>query len=310
VLSFNHHREVASLDDPAEADSLFDWSEVPSLLGSTLLFQGSTFVSGRIWLLWLFWLPFARVCEKTYASVQMKIAPYVGLAVLVVVFASAMIGRLIRRKLPESHLSDETKAVVTLSTGVVGTLTALVLGLLIATASTTFNTRNQEITTLAAKVIRLDRLLRRYGPDADDERERLRNYLTMKLEDLFPKGHAKSVLENPKTIVLFEDLEDRLSVMEGQSPHQRWLLSHALSVTTEIAEVRWRLIEQDVIGIPVPVLLVVVFWLCLLFVSFGLFSPQNTTATVALFFLRNCRCACDPNDPGPEQAFRGCCPGL
>jgi hypothetical protein len=55
-----------------------------------------------------------------------------------------MIGRLIRRKLPESHLSDETKAVVTLSTGVVGTLTALVLGLLIATASTTFNTRNQE----------------------------------------------------------------------------------------------------------------------------------------------------------------------
>jgi hypothetical protein len=213
----------------------------------------------------------------------MKIAPYVGLAVLVVVFGSAMIGRLIRRKLPESHLSDETKAVVTLSTGVIGTLTALVLGLLIATASTTFNTRNQEITTLAAKVIRLDRLLRRYGPDADDERERLRNYLTMKLEDLFPKGHAKPVLENPKTIVLFEDLEDRLSAMEGQSP-QRWLLSHALSVTTEIAEVRWRLIEQDVIGIPVPVLLVVVFWLCLLFVSFGLFSPRNTTATVALFF--------------------------
>jgi hypothetical protein len=214
----------------------------------------------------------------------MKIAPYVGLAVLVVVFGSAMIGRLIRRKLPESHLSDETKAVVTLSTGVIGTLTALVLGLLIATASTTFNTRNQEITTLAAKVIRLDRLLRRYGPDADDERERLRNYLTMKLEDLFPKGHAKPVLENPKTIVLFEDLEDRLSAIEGQSPHQRWLLSHALSVTTEIAEVRWRLIEQDVIGIPVPVLLVVVFWLCLLFVSFGLFSPRNTTATVALFF--------------------------
>jgi hypothetical protein len=66
----------------------------------------------------------------------MKIAPYVGLAVLVVVFASAMIGRLIRRKLPESHPTDETKGVVTLSMGVVGTLPALVLGLLIATAST------------------------------------------------------------------------------------------------------------------------------------------------------------------------------
>jgi hypothetical protein len=214
----------------------------------------------------------------------MKIAPYVGLAVWAVVFASAMIGSLIRRKLPESHLCDETQSVVRLSMGVVGTLTALVLGLLVATASTTFNTRNQEITTLAAKVIQLDRLLRRYGPDADEEREMLRNYMTMKLEDLFPHGRAKPVLENPKTVVLFEDLEDRLSEKEGQSPHQRWLLSRALALATEIAEVRWLLIEQDVIGIPVPVLLIVVFWLCLLFMSFGLFSPRNTTVTVALFF--------------------------
>ena len=79
----------------------------------------------------------------------MKVGPYVGWIVAVIVFASAMLGMLIRRKLPESHLSDETKGVVTLSMGVVGTLTALVLSLLIATASTTFNTRNQEITTLA-----------------------------------------------------------------------------------------------------------------------------------------------------------------
>jgi hypothetical protein len=213
----------------------------------------------------------------------MKIAPYVGLAVLVVVFASAMIGRLIRRKLPENHLTDETKGVVTLSMGVVGTLTALVLGLLIATASTTFNTRNQEITTLAANVIQLDRVLRRFGPDADDEREMLRNYMTMKLKDLFPQGRAKPVLENPKTIVLFEELEDRLSAMEGHSPHQRWLLSRALALASDTAEVRWLLIEQDVIGIPVPVLIVVLFWLCLLFMSFGLFSPRNATVTVALF---------------------------
>jgi hypothetical protein len=68
---------------------------------------------------------------------------------LVIVFASAILGMLMRRKLPESHLSDETKSLVTLSMGVVGTLTALVLRLLIATASSTFNTRNQEITDIA-----------------------------------------------------------------------------------------------------------------------------------------------------------------
>jgi hypothetical protein len=93
----------------------------------------------------------------------MKVGPYIGFIVLVTVFASAILGMLIRRKLPESHLGDETNGVVTLSMGVVGTLTALVLSLLIATARSTFNTRNQEITVIAAKVIQLDRLLRLYG---------------------------------------------------------------------------------------------------------------------------------------------------
>jgi hypothetical protein len=202
---------------------------------------------------------------------------------MVMVFTSAMLGMLIRRKLPKSHLDDETKSVATLSMGVVGTLTALVLGLLIATANSTFNTRNEEITVIAAKVIQLDRLPRRYGPEADDERDLLRRYMAMRLQDLFPQGGAKPVFQNPRTITLFEELEDRLAAMEGRSTQQRWLLSQAQALTTDLTEVRWLLVEQEVLGIPVPVLLVVLFWLCLLFMSFGLFSPPNATITMVLF---------------------------
>ena len=151
----------------------------------------------------------------------MKVGPYIGWIVAVIVFASAMLGMLIRRILPESHLSDETKGVVTLSMGVVGTLTALVLSLLIATASNTFNTRNQEITVLAAKVIQLERLLRRYGPEADGERDLLHRYTAMKLQDLFPHGNTKPLLANPSTITLFEELLDRLAAMQGHSTQQR-----------------------------------------------------------------------------------------
>ena len=214
----------------------------------------------------------------------MKVGPYIGCAVLIMVFASAMLGMLIRRRLPESHLSDETKGVVTLSMGVVGTLTALVLSLLIATASSTFNTRNQQITVLAAKVIQLDRLLRRYGPEADGVRDLLRRYAGMKFQDLFPQGSATPpALENPRTIGLFEDLQDRLASMEGGNAHQRWLQSQAQALTADMTEVRWLLIEQDALGIPVPVLLLVVCWLCLLFMNFGLFAPSNATVVVALF---------------------------
>ena len=100
----------------------------------------------------------------------MREKPYIGCIVLVLVFASALLGRLLRRRLPESHLDDETEAVVKLSMGVVGTLTALVLGLLVATANSSFNASNQEVTSIAANVIQLDRLLRRYGPEADGVR--------------------------------------------------------------------------------------------------------------------------------------------
>jgi hypothetical protein len=215
--------------------------------------------------------------------VRVKVGPYIGFIVLFMVFGSAILGMLIRRKLPESHLSDETQSVVRLSMGVVGTLTALVLGLLVATASSTFNSRNQEITLLAAKIIQLARLLQRYGPEADGERELLRLYTAMKLQDLFPQGSAKPVLENPRTIILFEELQDRLAAMEGRGAQQHWMLSQAQALTSDMTDVRWLLIEQDQVGIPVSLLLVVVFWLCLLFMSFGLFAPPNVTVRVVLF---------------------------
>ena len=213
----------------------------------------------------------------------MKVEPYIGFIVLIIVFGSAILGTLIRRKLPESHLSDQTQSVVRLVMGVVGTLTAMVLGLLIATASGTFNTRNQEITQLSAKVIQLARLLQRYGSEADGERDLLRLYTSMKLQDLFPQGSAEPVLENPRTMILFEELQDRLAALEAHSPQQRWMLSQAQALSSEIADVRWLLIEQDVLGIPVPLLLVVSFWLCLLFMSFGLYAPPNVTVMVVLF---------------------------
>ena len=105
----------------------------------------------------------------------------------------------------------------------------------------------------------------------------------MRLQDLFPAGGATPVLEDPRTLALFEELEDRLARMEGNSAHKRWLLSQALALTTDLTEVRWLLVGQNVLGIPVPVLLVVLFWLCLLFMSFGLFAPTNATVTVVLF---------------------------
>ena len=210
--------------------------------------------------------------------------PYIGCIVLVLVFVSALLGRLIRRKLPQSHLDAQTEAVVKLAMGVVGTLTALVLGLLVATANSSFTASSQEVTSIAANVIQLDHLLRQSGREADGARDLLRRYTTMKLQDLFPESSATHpTLDNPETVILFEGLQSRLSALEPYSANHRWLQSEAQRLTTAIVGSRWILVERDVTGMPTPLLVLVVFWLCVLLMSFGLFAPPNTTVTVVLF---------------------------
>jgi hypothetical protein len=209
----------------------------------------------------------------------------IALVVFAVVFCSAMLGILLRRFLPANHLTDETKGVVILATGVVGTLTALVLGLLIAAASNSFNTKNEEVISMAADVIQIDHLLRRYGPEAENLRLLLRRHTEMKIQDLFPDGTAtRANLESPRTVALLEELQDKLVALNSSDARQRWLQSQALQLVSAIAGTRWLLVEQNTIGIAVPLLVLVVVWLTLLFLSFGLFAPRNGT-TVTAFFL-------------------------
>jgi hypothetical protein len=209
----------------------------------------------------------------------------IALVVFAVVFCSAILGILLRRFLPANHLTDETRGVVILATGVVGTLTALVLGLLIAAASNSFNTKNEEVISMAADVIQIDHLLRRYGPEGENLRLLLRRHTEMKIRDLFPDGTAtRANLESPRTVALLEELQDKLVALNSTDARQRWLQSQALQLVSAIAGTRWLLVEQNTIGIAVPLLVLVVVWLTLLFLSFGLFAPRNGT-TVTAFFL-------------------------
>jgi len=109
----------------------------------------------------------------------------IAVIIVAVLFGSALLGMLMARLVPEHHLSGETKSVVSVSTAVVGTLSALVLGLLISNANSSFTAKAQEVREISADVIRLDRDLRRYGPGAQDIRELLRRYTGAKLHELF-----------------------------------------------------------------------------------------------------------------------------
>jgi hypothetical protein len=206
----------------------------------------------------------------------------IGFIVFALILAGAFAGWAIRQRLPAHHRSDETKNLVSVSMAVVATVSALVLGLLISNANTSFRALGGEVTTLSAQILRLDQILRRYGPDTDAARETLRQYAESKTADLFPDNPAHVRLGNPSTYELLQRLEDSLLALKPADPRDQWWLGQAMTLAAKIGDTRWLLAQQVGQGTPKTFVALLVFWLILLFASFGLFAPPNLTSAVTL----------------------------
>ena len=108
------------------------------------------------------------------------------------IFGGTLLGMLLRVLLPEQHLSGESKDVIKLGMGLIGTMTALVLGLLIASAKSSFDTQRNGMAQLSANIIMMDRALAHYGTEAKEAREMLRASVADMLQHTWPQENAQS----------------------------------------------------------------------------------------------------------------------
>ena len=205
----------------------------------------------------------------------------IGLISFVAIFGSALLGIFAARALPEHHLSDQTRTTVSVSAAVVGTLSALVLGLMISTANSSFSARSREVRAISVDLIHMNRMMQRYGPEADDVRAKLRTYATAKMQELFPATGEPS-WTNDATIVMMEATQDAIVSLAPTDERHRWLRSQALTLSDGLSQARWLLAEQAGSSIPLPFLILLILWLAIVFASFGLFAPRNATAVAVL----------------------------
>jgi hypothetical protein len=205
----------------------------------------------------------------------------IGLISFVAIFGGALLGIFAARTLPKHHLSNETRNAVSVSAAVVGTLSALVLGLMISTASSSFSARSNDVTAISVDLIRLNRMMQRYGPDADDVRAKLRTYATAKMQELFPAAGEPSQT-NEATVGMLETTQDAILSLAPTDETHRWLRSQALTLSDGLLQARWLLAQQPSSGIPLPFLILLIFWLTIVFASFGVFAPRNATAVAVL----------------------------
>jgi hypothetical protein len=206
----------------------------------------------------------------------------ISLIVLLVMLAGAFAGWVARQHLPAHHLSGETQSLVSVSMAVVATLSALVLGLLISNANSSFTAVGGQVTAMSAQILRLDQILGRYGPETVPARELLRRYAELKTVDLFPDNPANVRLSNQSTYELLQQLEDAMLAVKPASARDQWWLEQAATLAGKIGDSRWLLAQQVGQGTPKEFLALLVFWLALLFASFGLFAPHNLVSAATL----------------------------
>lgn len=208
----------------------------------------------------------------------------ISLLAFAFVFGGALLGAVIRPLLSEQHLHPDSRDVVKMATGLIGTLAALVLGLLIASAKSSFDQKTSQVRQMTASIIVLDNLLAQYGADAAPVRNLLRQSIPPLAnriwhEEEIPVG--KSVRFEPTgQASAFENELERLS---PSNDAQRSLQSRAIAAFTDGAQTRLQLFTQTGGSIPVPFLIILVFWLSAIFMSFTLFARANLVVMISLF---------------------------
>jgi hypothetical protein len=206
----------------------------------------------------------------------------IGCVAFACVFGGALIGMALRRILPEHHLSADSKEVIKLAMGLTATMSALVLALLIASAKSSYDAQRNELTQLSATIILLDRGLAHYGPETKGARDLLRRYVAEMHDQIWENDRA-SAAELEPTAMLGESFYDNLEQLSPQTDLQRSIKLEAQKMGVDLGQTRWLLSEQRGSSIPMPFLVLLVFWVTIIFLSFGLFAPPNATVIAALF---------------------------
>jgi hypothetical protein len=188
----------------------------------------------------------------------------------------------LRRSLPQTHLSPDSKETVKLAMALVSTMSALVLGLLISSAKNFYDTQSAELNQMSADVVALDLLLAHYGPETKEARDDLRVVVTGNLDRIWPQERTLTS-EEPLSDKPGESLLDKIEALSPKDDKQRSLGAQALNLAVNIGRVRWLMYEQSNASFSSTLLVIMVFWLILVFVSFGLFAPRNVTAIASLF---------------------------
>ena len=198
-----------------------------------------------------------------------------GLVVFVLLSVVVLTALYLHPRLPDYQLSKETQDAVKMAVGMVVVLSALVLGLLIASVKNTFDTATRDLKHFSTQTVLLDRTLRAYELQAASARMLLEHYVEQALAGTWPTNNRPEVVDDPRAEELIYRLQDAILALAPESSRQRALSDEMKGEVRRLIELRWTLVEEATASLNVPLLSVLVIWLAVIFASFGYNAPRN-----------------------------------
>src|SRR5947207_5212286 len=175
-------------------------------------------------------------------------------------FGAGLLGMRVRAILPETHLNPDTKDAVKVGMGLVATMAALVLGLLVASTKGTYDTQKGEVTQMAAKTVFLDRVLANYGSETAETRDLLRRTVGSAISQMWPDKKSSQTAQLDPSGSSGETLFNSIEKLSPQNDVQRSLKSQAAQIATDLGQMRWLLLEQTDTSISVTMLIILIVW--------------------------------------------------
>lgn len=205
----------------------------------------------------------------------------IGVILFAVLVGVMLVGARLRRLVPAEHLSTDSKDAVKLALGLVATMTAILLGLLVSSAKSSFDTTRSEVIQMSAKIALLNRVLGLYGPQTTDARRALRDSVAEAVHRTWPADGRQPVSLDPNE-QMGDAVYAEISRLAPENESQRALKAEAVTLMVQLAELRSLVQAQAVSSVSKPLLVALVIWLVVIFLGFTVLAPANATSTLAL----------------------------
>lgn len=209
---------------------------------------------------------------------------FISLICFLGMFGGAMLAQVAARRLSEHHVSPGTQDTVKLGVGMVAAMTSLILGLMTASVKSNFDDTDKDVHTYALSILSLETELRHAGSAGCQPQVLLMDYTRAVLqENWVVTGDLPHTRTEATSADILLSLDTAIRSWQPDTDLLKEVRAAAISNLRAILTTRWAVSEEAVASVPGPFLFVLIVWLSLIFISFGLFAPRNTIVSVFFF---------------------------